>query len=169
MLEDVGEEEEERVRARRAPPVLLALLDLNGGYMMAASALHLAQSAAQFASPLLLKAIVTYLQAGGSPAKAYVCAGLMFLIPLLASFAFNHAMRLGLEVQTRVRAQVRGVPGCAVPRFWVPPATPPCPPRHHTMPTNAPNPTPTADVGGVRQGAAAVDAVAPGGGSGQGR
>ena len=93
-------------------PLLGALWQLNKGRLLGSLSLQLIQSAIQFAGPLLLKVIVTYLQAPASPAspaargRAYGAAAAMFACPLLGALAFVHASRLASMAQVCVRAQL---------------------------------------------------------------
>jgi len=100
------------VAGKSGRPLLGALWQLNGNRLLGSLALQLLQSGIQFAGPLLLKVIVTYLQTPASataPAavgRAYGAAGAMFASPLLGALAFNHASRLAATAQVRVRAQL---------------------------------------------------------------
>ena len=100
------------VAGKSGRPLLGALWQLNGSRLLGSLALQLLQSGIQFAGPLLLKVIVTYLQTPASataPAavgRAYGAAGAMFASPLLGALAFNHASRLAATAQVRVRAQL---------------------------------------------------------------
>ena len=111
-------------------PLATTLLVLNKERAAGSLALQLLQAGLQFAGPLLLKRIVTYLQSpdSGSPGsgrqlsaaaaaaaaspvslkEAYVSAFLMFLFPFVGAAAFVHSSRLAATTQVRVRAQLMG-------------------------------------------------------------
>jgi len=108
-------------------PLAKTLLVINKERAAGSLALQLLQAGLQFAGPLLLKRIVSYLQspASGSPGsgkqaagsslaspvslkEAYVSAFLMFLFPFIGAAAFVHSSRLAATVQVRIRAQLMG-------------------------------------------------------------
>ena len=110
-------------------PLAETLLVLNRERAAGSLALQLLQAGLQFAGPLLLKRIVTFLQspASGSPGsgrqklpangsasspvslkEAYVSAILMFVFPFVGAAAFVHSSRLAATTQVRVRAQLMG-------------------------------------------------------------
>ena len=119
---------------RAGLPLARTLLVLNRERAAGSLALQLLQAGLQFAGPLLLKRIVSFLQSpasgspgtgmqqrqqqlpGGAPSvpspvslkEAYVAAFLMFVFPFVGAAAFVHSSRLAATTQVRVRAQLMG-------------------------------------------------------------
>ena len=109
-------------------PLAKTLLVLNRGRVAGSLALQLFNAGLQFAGPLLLKRIVSFLQSpvSGSPGsgkqlpsasslvspvslkEAYVSAFLMFLFPFIGAAASVQSSRFAATTQVRIRAQLMG-------------------------------------------------------------
>ena len=94
-------------KADRKPGIALAgaLLSVDVVAAVAVVLLQVTQSAFSVAVPLLLKPIITHLQSATavSAHTAYVCAGLLFVLPLLGALAFTHSSRAAAGIQVRVK------------------------------------------------------------------
>ena len=118
-------------KAERKPGIALvgALLSVDAAAAVAVVVLQVTQSALSLAPPLLLKPIITHLQSATavSAHTAYVCAGLLFVLPLLGALAFTHSSRAAAGIQVRVKtaltAAVYAKAGRLSPSAWRRPDT----------------------------------------------
>ncbi|DBB06529.1 TPA: hypothetical protein ACH3X1_012074 [Trebouxia sp. C0004] len=95
-----------------AGPLFKTLYAIHGIPLAWALALQILYSGQQFAGPLLLKQITTFLDnsvyglADVNVSINYLWAALMFVFPMLGAVAYVHSSRLSIIVQIRMRAEL---------------------------------------------------------------